>query len=155
MKDHHKHHHNDKSLANLFDHCGHILSHQFGNHSRGQEGILEAIRAKPGITQKELAEILNIQSASVSELLMKLERKGLVIREKSEEDRRSIRVALSEEGEKMIQQPKNAPVDPFQALSTEEQDQLRSLLEKLLMDWKQRCPNEHHKHHHKKENFNG
>lgn len=150
MKEHHKHHHHDNSLTSLFDRCGHILAHHFGNRGRGQEGILEVIHTKSGITQKELAEVLNIQPASVSELLMKLERKSMVIREKDIADRRSIRVFLSEEGEKMIQQPKEAPADPFQALSDEEQEQLRILLEKLLTDWKQRYPMDrhHHKHHH-------
>lgn len=157
MKEHHKHHHHDNSLAGLFDRCGHILVHHFGNRSRGQEGILEVIQANPGITQKELAEALSIQPASVSELLMKLERKGLIVRQKDETDRRSIRVSLSDEGAQMIQPPKDTPADPFQVLSAEEQDQLRMLLEKLLTDWKQRYPIERHrhKHHHEQENHNG
>ena len=112
---------------------------------------------KGGITQKELAEALSIQPASVSELLMKLERKGLIVRQKDETDRRSIRVSLSDEGAQMIQPSKDAPADPFQVLSAEEQDQLRMLLEKLLTDWKQRYPIERHrhKHHHEQENHNG
>ena len=151
MKKHHKNHpHSKNNLIALFDRCSHIFAHHFANHGRGQNGILEIIHAQPGITQKELAEVLSIQPASVSELLMKLERKGLVIRQKDDADRRSIRVALSEEGNQMLQQPKEAPSDPFQILSTEEQEQLLILLEKLLSDWKQRYPTDRrrHKHHH-------
>lgn len=163
MKEHHvkhKHHTPDDSLSILLDRCGHFMTHRIGSKKRGQEGILSVIAGHPGITQKELAEALRIQPASVSELLMKLERKGLVIREKDEQDRRSIKVQLTEESQSILAEPKEETFDPFQALSVEEQKQLRSLLAKLLTDWEQRYPMEHHrhkhhKHHHDKENHNG
>lgn len=157
---HHKHHTYNNSLGSLLDRCGHYLSHRIGGKKRGQEGILSVIAQHPGITQKELAETLNIQPASVSELLMKLEKKGLVHREKDERDRRSIKVQLTEEGQSNLAELKEETPDPFLALSAEEQEQLRSLLGKLLNDWEQRYPMEHrrhkhHNHHHDKENHNG
>ena len=161
MKEHHKHHHTHNGhLASLLDRCGHYLAHRIGGKKRGQESILTLIAQYPGITQKGLAEALNIQPASVSELLMKLERKGLVLREKDEQDRRSIKVQLTEEGLQVLEAPGEEISDPFQALSAEEQEQLRSLLEKLLTDWEQRYPMEHrrhkhHNHHHDKENHYG
>lgn len=163
MKDHHMHHkhhtHND-SLGSLLDRCGHYLAHRIGSQKRGQESILTLISQHPGITQKGLAEALNIQPASVSELLIKLEKKGLVLREKDENDRRIIKVQLTKEGQSNLAEPKEETSDPFQALSTGEQEQLRSLLEKLLNDWGQRYPMEHrrqkhHNQHHDKENHNG
>ncbi len=163
MKEHHvkhKHHTHDNSLGSLLDRCGHYISHRIGGKKRGQEGVLSVIAGHPGITQKELADALGIQPASVSELLMKLERKGLVIREKDDQDRRSIKVQLTEEGQSILAEPKEEISDPFRALSAGEQEQLRSLLAKLLADWEQRYPMEHHrhkhhKHHHDKENYNG
>ena len=163
MKEHHvkhKHHTHGDNLDSLLDRCSHYLAHRIGGKKRGQESILAAIAGHPGITQKELAETLGIQPASVSELLMKLEKKGLVLREKDECDRRSIKVQLTEEGQSIPSEPKKETSDPFQALSAEEQEQLRSLLEKLLNDWEQRYPTEHrrhkhHNHHHDKENHNG
>ena len=93
---------------------------------------------------------------------MKLERKSLVLREKDEQDRRSIKVQLTEDGKNLLAEPAEETSDPFQVLSAEEQEQLRSLLEKLLIDWTQRYPAErghhghkHHNHHHDKENHNG
>lgn len=156
----HKHPTHDDSLGSLLDRCGHCLAHRIGGKKRGQEGILSVIAQHPGITQKELAETLGIQPASVSELLMKLEHKGLVLREKDPQDRRSIQVRLTEEGQSIPAEPKEEMSDPFQALSAGEQAQLRSLLEKLLTDWEQRYPAEHHrpkhhKHHHDKENHYG
>lgn len=157
---HHKHHETNNSLGSLLGRCGHLFVHRIGSKKRGQDSVLTVISQHPGITQKEMGEILGIQPASVSELLMKLERKGLVLREKDEQDRRSIKVQLTEDGQKLLTEPDGEVSDPFQALSAEEQEQLRSLLEKLLADWDQRYPTEHrrhkhHKHDHKKENHNG
>ncbi len=160
MKEHHKHHTSENSLGGLLDRCGHYLAHRIGGNKRGQDSILTVISQNPGITQKEIGEILSIQPASVSELLMKLERKGLVLREKDENDRRSIKVQLTEEGQSNLAELKEETSDPFLALSVEEQEQLRSLLKKLLADWEHRFPAEHHRHkhhnhHHDKENHNG
>lgn len=163
MKEHsiqHQHHISDSSLGGLLNRCGHYFAHRIGSRNRGQESVLTVISRHPGITQKELAEALGIQPASVSELLMKLERKGLVLREKDERDRRSIKVHLTGEVQPPPSAPEEADSDPFRAISAEEQEQLRVLLEKLLADWEQQYPGEHrhHKHHrhdHKKENHYG
>ena len=93
----------------------------------------------PDVTQKELAEALGVIPASLSEVLMKLERKGLVERKKDENDRRMVRVRLTEEGQKSLEQPDEALSDPFQALTQEEQETLKQLLSKLLADWEERC----------------
>lgn len=160
MREHHNHHVSDNTLSGLLDRCGHFFAHRIGSKKRGQNNVLTIISQHPGITQKELGEILGIQPASVSELLMKLERKGLVRRERDEQDRRSIKVQLTEEGQKLLAEPKEEVTDPFKALSTEEQEQLRCLLEKLLIDWEKRypmehCRHKHHNHHHDKENHHG
>ena len=158
MKEHHRHPNFDPGLGGLLARCGHTFAHRIGDRKRGQDGILTIIAQQPGITQKELGEKLGIQPASVSELLMKLERKGLVAREKSEQDRRSIQVQLTEAGRQLLDASAEDHSDPFQALSPQEQAQLRSLLGKLLTDWEQRYPTEHHRHkhhHHDKENHNG
>lgn len=151
----------DNGLDRLLERCGAFLAYHMGNHKRGQDGVLAIIARQPGITQKELAQNLDIQPASVSELLMKLEHKGLIHREKDELDRRSIRVNLTDAGIRTLDQRKEVPEDPFRSLSAGEQEQLRSLLEKLLADWEKRYPGER-KHrsrknhnHHRKEEHNG
>lgn len=153
----------DGSLSALLDRCSHYLAHRIRGSKRGRENMMAIISQRPGITQKELAEVLGIQPASVSELLMKLEYKGLVLREKDEQDRRSMNVHLTEEGQALLTEPKDEITDPFEALSADEQDQLRTILEKLLADWKQRYPAERgrhhdhhqHKHHHGRGNHHG
>lgn len=157
---HHTQHESNNRLSDLLDRCGHYFTHRIGSKKRGQDSSLIVISQHPGITQKELGEILGIQPASVSELLMKLERKGLILREKDEHDRRSIKVQLTDDGRSLLAEPERASADPFQSLSAEEQEQLRCLLEKLLADWEQQYPTEHrrrryHNHHHEKENHHG
>lgn len=157
MKDHHMHHdhhhRHDDSLSGLLGRCGHFLAHRIGGKKRGQEGVLSIIAQRSGITQKELTEVLGIQPASVSELLMKLEHKGLVRREKNEQDRRSVCVFLTEEGQFLLQQSNAVEAaDQFEALTVEEKEQLRFLLQKLLTHWEQNYPmdHRHHEHKHKK-----
>ena len=151
----------DDSLGSLLDTCGHYFAHRVGGSKRGRGKVIELIANKPGITQKELGEALGIQPASVSELLMKLERKGLVLRRKDETDRRVIRIDLTAEGLAETEK-KEEQTDPFQALSGEEREILKELLGKLIADWEHRYPNERgkhgghhghedHKRHHQKE----
>ena len=148
----------DGSLGSLLDTCGHYFSHRVGGSKRGRGKVIELIANQPGITQKELGEALGIQPASVSELLMKLERKGLVLRRKDETDRRVTRIDLTAEGLAETER-KEEKTDPFQVLSGEEQETLKELLGKLIADWENRYPNERgrhgdhhgHTHHDRKE----
>lgn len=133
----------EKTLGQLLDRCGHVFTHRIGGSRRGRGSIMPLLAQKPGITQKELAEILGVQSASVSEVLRKLERKGFVKREKAEQDRRSVRVTLTEAGWEHLNRPESDLSEAFQALTAEEQAQLTELLQKLLRDWEQRYPAEH------------
>lgn len=137
----------EEILGELLDKCGHFFAHRIGASRRGRGNLMALVAQKPGITQKELAEALGIQPASVSEVLFKLERKGFVTREKAEQDRRSIRVTLTEEGQRHLNRPEPDLSAAFQALSSDEKEQLAQLLKKLLQDWQQRYPAERGDHH--------
>lgn len=157
----HRHTHGE-DLGSLLIHCSHYLAHRIGGHQRGQDNVLHIIEKSPGVSQKQLADILQIKPASVSELLMKLEHKGLILRSRDDLDRRSIKVRLTEEGQIHLSSTTKELTDPFQGLSVEEQAQLRSLLGKLLVDWEQRYTaghrhhaHKHHKHDYDKEKQNG
>lgn len=129
----------DGSLTDLLDRCGHYFAHRIGGSRRGQGNVITFLAQHPDVTQKELAQALGVIPASLSEVLMKLERKGLVERKKDEGDRRLVRVKLTEEGQKILEQPEEILTDPFQALTQEEQETLKQLLSKLLADWEERC----------------
>ena len=65
---------------------------------RERERVLTLLQESDGISQRKLALILDIRPQSLSELLGKLERDGLIRREKNEDDKREILVSLTEVG---------------------------------------------------------
>ncbi len=63
-------------------------------------GTLSALLKTGPVSQRELAEVMNVRAATLSEQIARLDRAGLVERTPSEKDRRSVIVSLSEEGKK-------------------------------------------------------
>ncbi|MCR4688268.1 MAG: MarR family transcriptional regulator [Saccharofermentans sp.] len=60
--------------------------------------VLTEIGRKPGISIKELSEILRLDKSGISRTVDELVRKGLVIRSQSEEDRRYVTLELTGKG---------------------------------------------------------
>lgn len=89
------------------------------------------------MTQKELQEILHVQPGSISEILAKLEDKGLILREKDDSDKRKSIIKLTEAGRnaKDMVSVEDNDGGLFDALSDEEQGTLKELLKKLLDSW--------------------
>ena len=138
----------DDSLGGRLTACGRFFAHRINGH-KAQRNALEIISKNPGISQKELAEALAVRPASISELLIKLENKGLITRIKDEKDHRISCAAITSDGENALNTPLPSLPDPFEALTTEEQEMLYTLLGKLLGDWRIKYP--HHRGPHKKE----
>ena len=88
----------DAQLVDLFPHCAHVAVHR-GNRSGGRSGTLSALLKTGPVSQRELAEVMNVRAATLSEQIARLNRAGLVERTPSEKDRRSVIVSLSEEGQ--------------------------------------------------------
>ncbi len=65
---------------------------------RGQGRIIELIARHEGCTQRELAGLAQIKPGSLTQVLERLERKQYVIRRRNEQDRRMIRVYLTDQG---------------------------------------------------------
>lgn len=129
---------NDNTLPGLLHRCGHIMHHRFG-HSSGQRRVLRLLAEQGQISQKTLQEQLMIQSGSVSELISKLEAKGLVRRQKDEQDRRQVLLVLTEDGKAAaaadsMELPQE---ELFSVLTAEEQQTLQRLLQKLCQSWEQ------------------
>ena len=106
----------------------------------GQSRVLQTVYEHPGITQKELLPLLEVQPGSLSEMLTKLERRGFVERTRDSFDKRRVCVSLTEKGVSMIA-GRDLDVyrqDLFKCLSREEQEQLMGILLKLNADWYER-----------------
>lgn len=151
----HPEHEQSESLAGLLDRCGHYYAHRIGGRRRGQSSVMAWLAHNPDVTQKELSEGLNIMPASLSEVLMKLERKGYVTRIKDENDRRFVRVRLTKEGEEALNEPAEEAINPFAALSEGEQETLKLLLDKLLADWETRYTGDRMSQSHRKSDLHG
>ena len=114
--------------------CGHALRHR-ADRDRGQRTVLALLAAWGETDQRTLQNALAIQPGSVSELLSKLEAKGYIVKTRSEQDRRMATVALTEEGKEAARSLPEKKQDLYAALTSEEQETLKSLLKKLLESW--------------------
>ncbi|MFT8349642.1 MarR family winged helix-turn-helix transcriptional regulator [Clostridium saccharoperbutylacetonicum] len=101
---------------------------------RGQVRLLNIIAQNDGLIQKELTEILDIRSATLSELLDKLERSNLIKRTKDEVDKRKMRVFLTPEGLDFLKKFENQndiSEQVFETLSGEEKYSFYNTIKKL------------------------
>lgn len=100
-----------------------------------QFGVLEAVYHLGPMCQRELGQKLLRSGGNVTVVVSNLEKRGLVRRERLANDRRMIRVHLTERGRALIERvfPKHveALVREFSVLQPQEQDTLRQLCRKL------------------------
>lgn len=100
-----------------------------------QAGLLLRAWRHGGVTPSALAAPLGTDTAGMTRLVDRLEAKGLVVRERSPLDRRSVVIRLSEAGNALI--PQIAPVFEqvnaglLRGLTKGEKRQLMSLLQRL------------------------
>lgn len=102
----------------------------------GQGKVLVMLAENDGVSQKLLTEQSGIRPASLSELIIKLERNGLVERHRNEEDKRNRNVYLTEEGRALAETIKSRKDESadflFDVLSEEEKETLTVLFDKLI-----------------------
>lgn len=118
------------SLRSLLIRAAQSMHHPQAGAS--QELVLRILDREGSPDQQFLLRELRVRPGSLSELLGKLEQKGLIERERSESDRRRVIVRLTESGRKALTPGETAADDPFAVLTDEEQSSLRALLNKVL-----------------------
>ena len=128
----------NKELLKTMEMCGHFLYHRRGG-KRGQARILKLLIENGEMSQRSIQDILDIKSGSLSELVRKMEAENLISREKDEADRRNISIKITPKGieraEENSQILKKQEQVMFNSLNDEEQEQLYTLLKKLIDDW--------------------
>ena len=129
----------EASLAELIELSGRLMHHRPGAGShRGQALILAILAGRESLSQRELQQMLGVQPGSMSEIVSKLEKKGLLIREKGE-DRRGNLLRITEAGRAAMPKAGAEPDDElFSALDDAQQALLSELLRALLTDWASR-----------------
>lgn len=102
--------------------------------------VLQEISAHDGVMVKDIASSINLSSATVTNILDRLEVRALVIRERSKVDKRKVGLYLTELGTKTLE---NAPkplqehfIDRFEKLEEWEQTQLVATMQRIatMMD---------------------
>ena len=105
-----------------------------GDPTRGQGRVLALLAVKPKTTQRELSFLLDMRQQSLSELLAKLEEKGYITREKSEEDGRVTVVELTDEGLAAAPTPKDMEERPdaLDCLDEDERKEFEAIVDKVV-----------------------
>lgn len=86
--------------------------------------LMTTLKENSNVSSRELAELLDIRPSSLTELLNRLERDGLLKRTADENDKRVVRVALTEKGEQLeseIAAERNARLEEFAACFSDEE----------------------------------
>lgn len=123
---------------------------------RGQHRVLGVLAKEGTLIQSQLAEILDIRPSSLTELLSKLEERGLITRTPDESDKRVTNVSLTEAGKQAVEGRDESDDDLlnslFEGLTDEELDQLSGLFDKLNASLKEKLPDRDERpdgfHHH-------
>ncbi len=127
----------------------HILArnmHAMSDSRAGQGRLLGILLENDGITQRELQDLVFVRSGSLSEVLGKLEAAGLVERRASAEDRRMMRVFLTELGAREAHACANRRAEAisglFGCLNEQEKEQLLGLVTRVNAHMEKSMPRE-------------
>lgn len=133
----------DLQLVRRMRRCGHLLYHKYNLSNGSQMRLLLRLRGNP-MSQKELTEQLGVQPGSMSEMLAKVERAGLVEKRRSEGDRRIYQLRLTDEGlaqaDRFEKEQAQQAVWLLEPLDDAQKLQLFSLLETLIAHWEPEGP---------------
>lgn len=88
------------------------------------------------ILVKELGEKLYLESNTLTPLLKKLEKKGLILREKDKNDKRKVYIKLSDKGKDLQKEAYKIPNELKNNITFDpiKFNQLKSLLKELIID---------------------
>ena len=110
-----------------------------------QDRILLMLMRSGGMTQKQLAERMDIRPGSASEVLTKLENAGLITRTENSEDRRNVDIVLNDDGlaraQMAARQREAHRAEMLSVLTEDEKDTLLTILEKLNSNWRDKYGN--------------
>ena len=103
--------------------------------TRAQWLLLTRLHRKPGASQSELAEMLEVEKATAGRLVDRMEKNGWVVRRADANDRRVNRIYLTAEAERvqtaMWAIADDTVDDALAALSAEERRQLAELMSRV------------------------
>ena len=109
----------------------------------GQSGVLCNLSKNDGQSQKELCEKIHVRPATVTVMLLRMEKRNLVKRVQDEKDKRKTRIYLDEAGNNVVEDIKKihqyVEKSCLRNISEEEKDILRRLLLKVRDNLREDC----------------
>ncbi|MBE0365756.1 hypothetical protein PULV_b0409 [Pseudoalteromonas ulvae UL12] len=98
--------------------------------------VLQAIAEQDGVMVKQIAERINLSSATITSILDRLEARDFVLRERSTTDKRKVGISLTEKGIEII---KDSPkplqehfIARFEAMEEWEQSQMLATMQRMV-----------------------
>jgi DNA-binding MarR family transcriptional regulator len=105
--------------------------------SSAQLLVLQTAKEQKRPTASEIAKSVSLSQATITTILTELEKRGLLLRERSETDRRRVHVSLTKAGKEVLRSAPKPLQDSFAARFTElaswEQLQILSVLEHVAV----------------------
>lgn len=118
--------------------CGHFLYYRMGGRI-GRKRILTFLSEHSDMLQKELQDVLQIQSGSLSEVIIKLESDGLVEKVRSKTDGRQWALRLTQAGQEEARRLKAEYAEQVSRMmscfSDEQLTTLHELLDTMFIHW--------------------
>ena len=135
-----------ETLAALLWRAAHGMKrghHHHGPMHPAQGRILSILHERGAMNRRELLDLLDVRSGSLSELLGKLERHGFIVRTQDQDDKRGFVVSVTDRAAEFVsgheQRHAKWAEAIFSALSVEERNQLGGMLAKLIETWEPVC----------------
>ena len=119
MKEINKMNNSEVMLGNLDKVMRQLRRMPIGTHktSRGTYRLLKKVLDTPGISTRELAELMDIRRASLNEKLLRLENEGMILRNKDSKDQRIQLVHLKESALEHMEKIKETRLEKSIAIS--------------------------------------
>ncbi|MFC1953688.1 MarR family winged helix-turn-helix transcriptional regulator [Chloroflexota bacterium] len=107
--------------------------HQYGISPRAAGVLFTILKSGNSISQTKLVKELNLEPHSISELLSRMSKQGLVVKVKDLEKRNLVRVEVTEKGLEVFRLSTNRKsiIDIMSVLTREEKEQLWEILSKI------------------------
>lgn len=115
--------------------------HEPGLRGHAQKRALLLIALNEGISQRELCEKMGIQPSSASELLGKLEARGLINKAADPNDLRTVFLSVTEQGKRVLEngEEQEDALSAFDALGDSEKQEMKASADKLIDACEERC----------------
>lgn len=127
-----------EAIIYLYTEARRLTKEQAARHglTGPQLSVAKILEDLGDLSLSELSEKINAQNSTVTGIVDRMEREGLVERKRSAEDRRVVHIRLTKKGEGLARSMKFEPFEIFRsafehALTLEELGQLLTLLDKL------------------------